>query len=726
MGNGITSFGTTDLPDRFTRKCANPLCPNRFAAKNVQQQYCSPACARKEIAEFIAVDGEGTGRGKNHEYVLLGVGQRQREYPGGLSDITEVFEFLYDCYLDQPNGIYTGFYLGYDFNMWLRELPRERAWMLLTKAGQAKRRRTSPNGHYLGPWPVEYKDWQFDMLADKRFKLKPKAAKEWMYICDSGPFFQCSLLSAIDPKTWNEPVVSAEEFETVKAGKERRDSAALDEEMKFYNRLENEILSRLMTRYREGLGRAGVSLKRQQWFGPGQAAQTWMRNIGTLDRVTEAVRKHADSDESWWDAVVSTYYGGWFEIAIHGHIPEVTYGYDINSAYPHVASQLPCVCAGWRHGNGSPSHTAHGPILVNCIARGKNRYLGGMPYRTEDNHVLRPRYTRGWYWLHEIQAAKRAGLIDDVTYYEWYAYKGCDHEPPLRQLADLYKNRLAIGKDTPAGKAFKLIYNSVYGKLCQSTGETAPPFSNPVYASLITAGCRTMILDAIASHPLKAEAVAMVATDGIYFTEPHPTLEVSESELGKWSVTEHQNLTLFKPGIYWDDKARDDIARGEKPHFKARGINAADFGKAIGTVDALFRGWNDVWLPGMPPGKEDWPSVDFHARFAQTTVRQAVQWTEGVTEPAKRQAMYRNAAGRVKEDRKLRQDSYPGEKRNPSATWYDEPRGVWRTQPWDGGPHWPPSKPYDKNFGRDDADGFGEFVSDDAPVMQSLRSVFHG
>ena len=592
--------------------------------------------------------------------------------------------------------------------------------MLLSKQGIAKRQRRSQYGHHLGPFPVEYRDWEFDLLADKRFKLRSKGSDGWMYICDAGPFFQCSLLKAIDPKTWNDPIVTEAEYAKVEAGKKRRADAILDDEMCEYNALENDILARLMTRYREGMARAGVTLKKQQWFGPGQAAQKWMRVVGTLDKVTEAVRTRARADEAWWDAACSTYYGGWFEIPVHGHIPGRTYEYDINSAYPYIASNLPCVCGDWKRGAGTPPRTSH-LTMVKCVARGRDRYLGGLPYRTEDNHVLRPRYTNGWYWLDEIQAAKRAGLIDDVTYLEWYQYEGCGHDRPLKLLEQLYENRLRIGKDTPEGKAFKLIYNSVYGKLCQSQGEDAP-YSNPIYASRITSGCRTMILNAIATHPQKSEAVAMVATDGVYFMSPHPSLDLSETELGKWSATEHVNMTLFKPGVYWSDKTREQIARDEAPQFKARGISAADFAHSIADVDALFAAWGEGWFEGMPPGKRDWPAVEFKARFSQTTVRQALQRTDAIPDAAKQAAIYRNLAGAVKDERTLRQDSYPAEKRNPQRVGFDG--RVWRSEPWPGGPHWPPSKPYDKNFGlRDDIDGFAEYQAPDGPVLLQFRAA---
>jgi hypothetical protein len=96
--------------------------------------------------------------------------------------------------------------------------------------------------------------------------------------------------------------------------------------------------------------------------------------------------------------------------------------------------------------------------------------------------------------------------------------------------------------------------------MAQSVGQ--PKYANAVYASLITAGCRCMILDAIASHPLRTEAVLMIATDRIYFTAPHPALPVS-NRLGDWETKTLHNLTLFKPGTYWDDETRKKARSGE-------------------------------------------------------------------------------------------------------------------------------------------------------------------
>jgi len=315
----------------------------------------------------------------------------------------------------------------------------------------------------------------------------------------------------------------------------------------------------------------------------------------------------------------------------------------------------------------------------------------------------------------------KAGLAYEVTYLEWWEYWGCPHPSPLGQLTGLYDSRLRIGKDTPEGKAFKLVYNSIYGKFAQSIGE--PVFANPFYASLITAGCRTMVLEAIASHPLRSSAVVMVATDGVYFTSGHPVLDSRVSErMGDWSRELRHNLCVFKPGVYWDDDARATIAEGKAPRFKSRGINAADFATSVAAVDALFASWGQNWLDGMPPGRDDWPSVSFKARFTQVSVRQALQWTEGIDHPPKQYAVFKNLAGLVQEDKKLVQDSWPEVKRNPQKVYQDGQ--LWRSEPWNGGPHWPASAPYDKRFGLDDEAGaFAEYVNPDGPAMLAFRSA---
>lgn len=661
---------------------------------------------------FVGVDGEGLGRWRDHKYVLLGVGNRQAENADGLR-FSEIMQHLYGCYEQELGAAFVGFFLGYDFTQWLKTLPEHRARMLLTEEGRQKRRRIKHP--QLGPFPVEWDGWEFDILGMKRFKLRPSGQeKRWMYVCDAGPFFQASLMSVIDPRKWDKPIVSQEEYEILAEGKAQRDNAILDENMQKYNALENRVLARLMDRTNLGLTEAGIRLKKNQWFGPGQAAQAWLSQVHapTGATIRDSIQKPIPQTELL-DAARSSYYGGWFEIMAHGHIPANSWEYDINSAYPYIISRLPCFLHGsWKHSG----HTGKRDILrtngtmltlVHGRCKGSDPRIGAMLHRRDNHSICRPWETAGWYWRHEVLAAQEAGLIDEIEIWETWTYDPCGCKPPLRGIAGLYDQRLAVGKNTPAGKAYKLVYNSVYGKFAQSVGD--PKYGNSFYASLITSGCRTMILEAIASHPERSNSVLMVATDGIYFRHRHPALPLSD-RLGEWEETTHANLTLFKPGVYWDDRARKAISNGETPAFKARGISAKTFANQIATVDAHFSRWPE-WFPHErdPDGpREGWyPKITFTSGFSMVTCQQALQRGKWFL------------AGSVG-TQELTQDADPILKRH--SGYYED--GVYWSRPYkDGGPRIE-STAYDKRFGQPDPDEYG--INDDGTVKDQWAEAIQG
>lgn len=450
------------------------------------------------------------------------------------------------------------------------------------------------------------------MLGFKRVKFRPAGSKDWMYVCDVGAFFQTSFLNVINPREWATPVASQAEYDKIEYGKANR-GKQLDNSTAEYNQLENEILARVMTILASGLRAAGVRLNRSKWFGPGQAAQEWMRNndVPEHEQVYDAIGPRI------WRVAAATYYGGWFEIPVHGHVPGIVWEYDVNSAYPHIMSQLPCLLHGeWKQHRGQANCPPGGLCMVYARVQGSNPYLGTMLHRRSNGGIHRPTETEGWYWLHEVEAARKAKLVDHVHVKRSITYRPCDCPKPLASLRDLYDERLRVGKNTPYGKALKLIYNSIYGKFAQSIGH--PVFGNPVYASLITAGCRTMILEAIASHPDGASAVVMVATDGVYFLSRHDNLPIGEG-LGQWEEGTKENLTLFKPGVYWDDNTRRALDQGNAARFKARGVNSKDFSKCLRDIDVAFNRLRD------DPVSSNWPAVSFKLSFSMVSPKQALQ-----------------------------------------------------------------------------------------------------
>lgn len=522
--------------------------------------------------------------------------------------------------MENPFAAYVGFYLGYDFTMWLRDLPRNRAHMLLSNEGIALRKRIKSGQNHL-PFPVEHRGYLFDILPMKRLRLWKDGSDKRMYICDTGSFFQTSFLNAInpDPAKWPDgPIVTDTEYKKIALGKSERGQdvvnwgSPVDSEMIEYNVLENDVLSRLMKKYNEGLHNVGIRLKRDQWFGPGQAAQKWMSNIKAPTR-----EEFEDvTDREIRRKLRSSYYGGWFEIFAHGHIPGTSYSYDINSAYPDIQSQLPCCLHGrWttdENGSTCPMDPSL-KTLVFATVEGTNRHIGSAPHRLKTGHILRPNRTKGWYWLHELNAAKSARLASFWEIHEWISYEQCVCVSPFSSERELYEDRIRVGKNTVGGKARRLVYNSAYGKTAQSIG--VAKYANPFYASLITSLCRTRILLAIANHVKGPEDVLMVATDGIVFRSPHNLLHCSPTQLGAWTETTHRNLCLFMPGVYWDDSTRDKLVHGEHPSLKSRGIPAKALADKILEIDAMF---ND------PYSGKGFPVITLPIGFSLVSPKQAL------------------------------------------------------------------------------------------------------
>jgi hypothetical protein len=710
---------------------------------------------------FVAVDGEGIGVGHDHKYVLLGIGDQQIVNPDGIP-WWDVFEHLYSAYKRRPEATFVGFFLGYDFTQILKGIPYDRALSLLSSKGiKARQRNKSGNNHVPFSVVIDVPDhlakgcdhaegeiisadhahergryWQFDLLPPaRRWRGRPKYCRcrnqecehqtgvPWMYVCDAGPFFQTSLMSAIDPRKWPDgPIVTNDEYALLKAGKEHRDNAQLDDDMMRYNRLENDVLSRLMVKLNQGFTESGILLGRDQWFGPGQAAQKWM----TLPAQKSGLVSRTESVVPKWvrDAAQFTYYGGWFEIFAHGIVPGTSWEYDVNSAYPFNISELPCLEHGeWIRGDGYPS----GPLergrlrIVHVTVCGGNPKVGPVMYRNAKGGICRPLNAKGWYWQDELNAAIDAGLVDDVQFHDWIEYLPCDCPPPLRGLRGLYDQRLAVGKDTSHGKALKLTYNSIYGKFAQSVGE--PRYGNPVYASRITSGCRTMILKAIASHPHKTDDLIMVATDGVYFRTPHTRLDREiarycaatgkneDDRIGKWSRKELSNLTLFKPGVYWHDGARERIARGETPEFKSRGVSARALAKVIGEADQKFRDWNGI--------QGEYPKVTFKSGFSMVTLQQALQGKKLVGEDGKPYGRTWNKAGYVYKTRTLTQDSHPEHKRFPILQ-FDSVTGIYWSRAHEYGSDLE-TTPYDCKFGFDEEENQEYGLTPDGSVFDSWK-----
>lgn len=602
--------------------------PERYRRRNAARMRKSRASA---LPTFIGVDGEGIGKGPRHRYVLLGVGDQQYENPNGIKWY-EALSFLYSQYQRTPRGSFVGFYLRYDFDNILSfkaGFPVEAARMLFTKEGKALRKKPDKKNQRMQSFPVRVGGWEIDMLGMKRLSIRPRPdgcecyenkskcthkQLPWMHICDAGPFYQMGFVKVIDPDRWKDdpdgPVCSAEQFKRIKTGKDNRSYATrVDADMRAYNIEENILLAVVMTRLAKGFHSVDIKPAKDQWYGPGATASQWLGKHGTVKKRQLRLKdgsKPPLMPKWFWEAASASYFGGWFEIFSHGIIRGTSYNYDINNAYPYASTKLPHICRECQYTRGTGHYPGKGNyVLLYCTVHSKGTRIGAMPHRNKAGNILRPSVTKGWYWQFEIEASRRAGLVKRVITHEWREFIPCNHPAPFKEIHDLYYLRLKVGKDSAQGMAIKLNNNSIYGKFAQSVG--AAPYNNWLYASYITAHCRAQILDAIATHPGKANAVLMVATDGICFDSPHDSLSISK-QLGEWAHVEYTDLCLFKPGVYWHREGRDNLLKA-----KTRGVPKAEFVKQIDKVQAEFQYFiDDCAAPGWDFGEYLEASLDRH------------------------------------------------------------------------------------------------------------------
>jgi len=265
---------------------------------------------------------------------------------------------------------------------------------------------------------------------------------------------------------------------------------------------------------------------------------------------------HILRNDTFRNLAQAAYYGGRFETTAVGPVRGPVFQYDINSAYPHILRSLPCLL----HGTWVQVHTrpVDEQLWIGDVAFhhrwGSSTYLANLPVRRKDGSIYFPMEGNGVYWSTELEAAERAGTT--LRFRQGWVYeRHCDCSW-FSFVEGVYAERQRIGKGAK-GYVLKLALNSIYGKLAQSIGYA--PWANPVWAGLITAGCRAMLIDAYRQNP---DHCYMLATDGIFMGKP---LDLPcGSSLGEWEATLHDTgMFIVQPGVYF---------LGESGEVKTRGV----------------------------------------------------------------------------------------------------------------------------------------------------------
>ena len=494
---------------------------------------------------IIGIDGEGVTRRGIHYYILLaardGNGNHATVKNADQLSTKDCLNFL--CNLPDKS-IKLAFSFGYDVNMILKDL----GWEKLQKLHQ---------GEYItwGTFRLKYIPRKYFYVGNV---IKPKLR---CTIYDTFGYFQTSFVKAL--RAWNVEgdTTSIDAIEAMKEKRGKFDVSML-EEIESYCLDECLLLVKMMQKVFISLQQAKIYPS--QYNGPGPLAGYVLNKNN--------IRTFMSSESDWEKSDMPRYgyYGGRFDVTKVGYFKE-SWVWDINSAYPHACTFLPCLA----HGRFVPvkeydPKLLHTLWLINWKLHPLTPWLP-FPWRNPKGEIYYPRYGRGWYWDHEIAAGIK--LIEGYGgAYEiergYTLQRECDHKPFewLPAFYDLRRQYQAEGN--PAERVMKLATNSFYGKLAQTVGfkdGKPPPFRCLTWAGMITSFTRAMLLLKTTYNP---DAIIMHATDGLISTKPLKSDSDVGDGLGQWKVERGGSLWLIQPGIYWfpEKEAKGSVkTRGHNP-----------------------------------------------------------------------------------------------------------------------------------------------------------------
>ncbi len=551
--------------------------------------------------QFIAIDGEGESVGeaekfivgndgkeyvaKAHHYTLLAASSGESLYNGGKKLLSiDCINFLLDLGREYPKGIFVIFAGGYDVNhMLMFGFDKD-------KLQQISRGETVE--FELGgiKYAIEYRARKSLLLRrglDWKQNKEGKYVPVWndkIVIWDVFGFFQASFVEVM--KKWLGE--KHRHFDLIKRMKLKRGDFATvkQKDINDYNQAELETLVEIMNKVRSAIG--GLDLKCNRWDGAGAVAAALMRkhNIKNFKRNT---------DDNIINAVRTAYAGGRIEVCKIGNHNEKVYDYDINSAYPSVMAELPCMLHGsWITGYGA---APNGFTLVHCTFSFP-AYLPFYPlfYRTEKMQISFPQNGEGIYWYPEYEAAINS-FSQYVTVLKWWHWQpSCNHKP-FHWIPEYYKTRQQWVKQPTedwqhgAEKIIKLGLNSLYGKTAQQIGGASgkpPSYHQLEWAGYITSATRARLFSAAMLNP---SCIIGFATDGIFTTEPLPLDCSTKKAIGAWELKEPVpiGMTIAMAGVYWwheGDEKYQHFSRGfDKDSMKTPELIMQAWKKGLSAID---------------------------------------------------------------------------------------------------------------------------------------------
>lgn len=548
---GLSTGGSSNLERLEEWRIANPdkyKLQRRRTSKQARQH-------RRETRMFIAIDGEGitnpnnlyryeTGEGKKKKYKdvpshhlgLLGssTGNYIENY-NGLS--TEAcLEFLLNLAGAYSNSILVGFYFNYDANMILKDLSEDEAKELWQ------------NGE------LELEGYHITWLHSKIFGCNHKESGRSFCLYDVSGFFQKSFIRALEDNKIDVP-------EEIKEGKldrtnffEKSRTKKGRDEIRYYNKLECDLLVTLMNQLRNQMIACGFLP--DKWHGAGAIASTILKRYN--------IAEHNYTPFNYKQEIISAYFGGRNQMLTMGEIGDC-WIHDINSAYPAAMRTLPTGRGVWIEESRPDKReiVEWGLHYVKWKIKEKKSCIMPFPFRAKNNRIYWTKEGEGWYWTPEVFAAKEqyGSQIKILRTIQFYPESD---ELPFDFINNLYLQRqylVSIGDD--AQLPLKLGLNSLYGKVAQGIGYKThkPRYTNYFWAGYITSQTRATMFNLAQKNP---KEIVFFATDGV--VSRSKLIESDEGKpLGGWDVKELTNFFALQSGVYCFDS--------NERKYKSRGFN---------------------------------------------------------------------------------------------------------------------------------------------------------
>lgn len=501
------------------------------------------------MSYFVAVDGEGYTDPDTdiHYYNMMGssLGSHVVDH-NGLRTI-DCLRFLLDTKEAAGKGsVLVAFAFSYDVNMMLKDVGKVKLVELWT-TGETR-----------------WRDYKLEWLPSKSFYIRDVRRKRSVKVYDTFGFFQCSFAKAL--AGWN--VEAPEQLDHMKQSRSRF-TPEREAEIIEYCLSECRSLVELMDMLKASLD--SVNLPTSSWHGAGAIAAALLRR--------ERVGEHVTPDDEWPEDVrtpiMHAYFGGRTELFQQGEF-DTLYGYDIRSAYPAATRKLPSL-RGAKFTRVEDHYPTDDVISLHHVRWNTDPRATVQPFPFRNRRqILYPYQGEGWYWSNEVAAALELHPTGIDLIDAWVLEPATDARP-FAFIDPIYEERARLKREGHFGhQSYKLAINALYGKLAQGMGHKGrtPPYRSYVWAGYITAATRAAMLR------VACEDVAMICTDGIYFTSPQPIIE--SDELGGWEASLVTDAFIAQPGIY--------EGRGEKGEVKrSRGV----FAKEV-DFDDLREGYREL------------------------------------------------------------------------------------------------------------------------------------